>query len=603
GAAGHRRLGGLHADRFPDAGGAARHLRPPRDHPPRHTGGRPHGGAGPDRVRRARQERAGPLPLLAAARDGRPDAGLGLPALGGDGRGRGLPPRAGLPAPAPRPGAPRRAVRRWPPLDARRLDPGPDPRAAEAAAGLFDDRAIRLRGGDAQSRDRRGRRRGDLLRPRPRAGEERPLPHRRRGDRGDRRGRTGEARRPGRAAAGPGGGERGRGRGAGGAAADDRLLQGRALLRGGAGAWPPRRRPRRPRRGADAGLRLALLEQRLPGAEAGRGRTATARARRAGGGPRRPNPARRGRRRPCLGPRGGGGYGVVRRPRRQDTGLPPRRPAREPDGAGDLRAGGGGDRLAPPLGGASRRLGTPRRAGRAGAPLSGDPRRPQPVLPRALRRRGSRPARAGRDGAGPGRLPRRGGTGGDADRWGLPDRTHPSGRSAADRGAATDRARGADDDGAAVAPHPRPRALQRRLLPRRRLRFLRRAERRADHGPGGDDRHDPRPRRAGALPARGAAARADTPGAALAAAARLGRRHHGRALRPRHDLGHALPALARRRGRSRASPAGPRGARAQRGDRDPGRLPGTRHARGDHRDLDRLHRPDGAPSGEEGAGV
>ena len=42
-----------------------------------------------DRRRRAGQERAGAAALLAAARDGRAHAGLGLPALGGDGRRRG----------------------------------------------------------------------------------------------------------------------------------------------------------------------------------------------------------------------------------------------------------------------------------------------------------------------------------------------------------------------------------------------------------------------------------------------------------------------------------------------------------------------------------
>ena len=52
-------------------------------------------GAGPRPARRAHQERAIPVPLLAAARDGRADAGLGLPAFGDDGEGRRLP--AGAP--------------------------------------------------------------------------------------------------------------------------------------------------------------------------------------------------------------------------------------------------------------------------------------------------------------------------------------------------------------------------------------------------------------------------------------------------------------------------------------------------------------------------
>ena len=48
-------------------------------------------GAGPGPARRLHQERAVPVPLLAAARDGGADAGLGLPALGDDGEGRRVP--------------------------------------------------------------------------------------------------------------------------------------------------------------------------------------------------------------------------------------------------------------------------------------------------------------------------------------------------------------------------------------------------------------------------------------------------------------------------------------------------------------------------------
>ena len=48
-------------------------------------------GAGAGAARRADQERAVPVPLLAAARDGRADAGLGLPALGDHGQGRRVP--------------------------------------------------------------------------------------------------------------------------------------------------------------------------------------------------------------------------------------------------------------------------------------------------------------------------------------------------------------------------------------------------------------------------------------------------------------------------------------------------------------------------------
>ena len=46
---------------------------------------------------RVHQERAVPVPLLAAARDGGADAGVGLPAFGDDGQGRRIPARAAVP--------------------------------------------------------------------------------------------------------------------------------------------------------------------------------------------------------------------------------------------------------------------------------------------------------------------------------------------------------------------------------------------------------------------------------------------------------------------------------------------------------------------------
>ncbi len=53
-------------------------------------------GAGAGAARRADQERAVPVPLLAAARDGGADAGVGLPAFGDDGEGRRVPAGAAL---------------------------------------------------------------------------------------------------------------------------------------------------------------------------------------------------------------------------------------------------------------------------------------------------------------------------------------------------------------------------------------------------------------------------------------------------------------------------------------------------------------------------
>ena len=80
--------------------------------------GRPGGDPGrrPDRRRGAGQERPGAAALLAAAGDGRPDAGVGLPALGGDGRRRGVPAQ--------------------PPAPAARVQPGPARRAAGGRAGV-----------------------------------------------------------------------------------------------------------------------------------------------------------------------------------------------------------------------------------------------------------------------------------------------------------------------------------------------------------------------------------------------------------------------------------------------------------------------------------
>src|SRR5690606_41191758 len=52
--------------------------------------------ADPDRARRADEERAVPVPFLAAAGDDRADAGLGVPAFGDDGQGRRVPARAAL---------------------------------------------------------------------------------------------------------------------------------------------------------------------------------------------------------------------------------------------------------------------------------------------------------------------------------------------------------------------------------------------------------------------------------------------------------------------------------------------------------------------------
>ena len=74
----------------------------------------------PHRSRGAREERAGPLPLLATARDGRPDAGFRLPTLGGDGRRGGLADRAGLPAPPEERRPARRATGLRAPLDGGR---------------------------------------------------------------------------------------------------------------------------------------------------------------------------------------------------------------------------------------------------------------------------------------------------------------------------------------------------------------------------------------------------------------------------------------------------------------------------------------------------
>ena len=95
----HRRRRAGAVRRRAGAGPHRRRLRPR----PRAGLGRPHpvasalpAGAGPHPARRPDQERAVPVPLLAAARHGGADPGLGLPAFGDAGEGRRVPPGAAM---------------------------------------------------------------------------------------------------------------------------------------------------------------------------------------------------------------------------------------------------------------------------------------------------------------------------------------------------------------------------------------------------------------------------------------------------------------------------------------------------------------------------
>ena len=99
GARRHRRRRAVPARRRAGARAHRRQLRPRRG--ARRGRARPRaralpGGARAGPAGRAHQERAVPVPLLAAARDGGADAGVGVPALGDDGEGRRVPARAAV---------------------------------------------------------------------------------------------------------------------------------------------------------------------------------------------------------------------------------------------------------------------------------------------------------------------------------------------------------------------------------------------------------------------------------------------------------------------------------------------------------------------------
>ncbi|EXI91996.1 MAG: hypothetical protein AW12_00927 [Candidatus Accumulibacter sp. BA-94] len=100
GAGGHRRRRSGALRRHPAARRNRRQLRTVGDPRGRCADSRRpavRAGADPDPARRVHQVGAVSLPLLAAERDGSTDAGVGLPAFGDDGQGRGLPPRPPLP--------------------------------------------------------------------------------------------------------------------------------------------------------------------------------------------------------------------------------------------------------------------------------------------------------------------------------------------------------------------------------------------------------------------------------------------------------------------------------------------------------------------------
>ncbi|CAA9575021.1 MAG: Na(+) H(+) antiporter subunit A, partial [uncultured Thermomicrobiales bacterium] len=544
-----------------------------------------------DRGRRAGQERPGAAPLLAAAGDGRADARLGLPPLGGDGRGRGLPARAGLPpagagaAPARRPAGGR------PRLDGGRGRAGADPGRAQAGAGLLDDLPVRLRRHDARPRRRGGRRRRVVLRSRPRPGQVGPVPHRRSGDRGDGGSPPRPARRPLAGTARPrrrqrrGGGQPGR------AAAHGRLLQGRAVLRRRARARPRAHRRGGRRRGAHLRLHRPLLGGGLPRAAPHPGRPSPPLgARRARRGAGRPVDRLRGRGRAAGGGRRGGGR---RDPPRRDAGppgLPPRHPRREPAGAGDLRPRGDAPRDPPGLVRRRDGRGPGGRARWTGAWLRAAAARPESHVLAPAADGGPRPPQPDRDDPAPGRDPGPDRGRRDPGRRGLHGRRHRPGRPAPGADPDGGRGGGGRDHARHRPPLDGPDPLRGGVQPGGHLRLLlgagRRAGRRADR----DDLRAPAPRGAG--PAAPAGAARGRPRAVRPPPRVAGRRpgDRRRAARLCGRVGGTLPAGAAGDGRRRAGAAHPRRARQGHRDGDPGRLPRPRHDGGDHRDRDRAAR-------------
>jgi hypothetical protein len=141
GVAGDRRVGGAAADRDPDRAGRARyHLDPGTAGPGRPGRADADPGRRPDRRWRPGQERPGAPPLLAAPGDGRPHPGVGLPALGGHGRRRGVPAQPPASAAGDQPGAAGRPAGGRAGLDGRRGPAGAGRRPPQAAARLLDHR-------------------------------------------------------------------------------------------------------------------------------------------------------------------------------------------------------------------------------------------------------------------------------------------------------------------------------------------------------------------------------------------------------------------------------------------------------------------------------
>jgi NADH:ubiquinone oxidoreductase subunit 2 (subunit N) len=179
---------------------------------------------------------------------------------------------------------------------------------------------------------------------------------------------------------------------AGRAAADDRVLQGRAVLRGRGRARRVHAGHGRGRRGAHVRLHRPLLARRVhrpaphggardPGAAGGADRAAgraRGRGRDRGGAVRAPGHRRR------HGHRRGGGRGP--------SGLPPGHPRGEPDGARRVGAGRAAARVAARLGGRRGRDRPRGRRRRPAAPVRAVAARAVPALGSPARRRGGRPA-------------------------------------------------------------------------------------------------------------------------------------------------------------------------------------------------------------------
>ncbi|CAA9468065.1 MAG: Na(+) H(+) antiporter subunit A, partial [uncultured Rubrobacteraceae bacterium] len=588
GPARHRDNGGAAPDRGAPALRCPRDvLRPGTGGPGRTRAAAEHRGRA-HRGRRARQERPGAPALLAAARDGRPHAGLGVPALGGDGGRGGSPDRSGLPPPPEERVPAGRPPRRRHPLDGGRRRAGPDAGRLEATARLLDHCPVRARGDDVRPRRPLRRGRGGVLRDRARHRQERPLPDSRHRHGGDGREPPEPARGVAKAHAAARRGERARGGHPHRAPPDGRLLRRRVLLRRRAREGTALRRHHRGGRGHDARLHLAFLGRPLSRRTRRRAAGSLLAARLAGRGARGHRADRRFPHRAVRGFGRGRRSGLVRGLDAAGRFVPRRGSSRVFDGAWGLRPGRGAHRLAAGLVAGRARREQARQGGGARAAVPDGGARAQ----RRVRRgapvgdpepQGAHLVRAGADGGAGG-----GQRAGDAHRRGVPGGRVPGRRCPADAGDARGCGGLGHDGVRAAARDAGAGALGLWLRAGGGLRLLRGAQRGARGRARRDDAHAAAHLHPEAHPLPHPA----PPGpAALARAGAQGLRLRGRGgVRVRRGLGGAFAAARGVERRRRAHQANPRRPRQERRHGHARGLPRAGHFGRDH---GRLPRPSG----------